>query len=317
MSANTAILIAAYNAEATLERAVLSALEQEETAEACIIDDASSDGTLTLARALAARDERVRVLAAEVNGGPAAARNRAIIATNAPWLTILDADDYMLPGRLKALHAIAADQDFVADALIRTPWPGAAPFWSAKPLQPRALSFAEFVLGNTSERTGLHLGFMKPLLRRSFIDAHGLRYRESMRLGEDYEFYARALALGARFVVCGETGYVSVEREGSLSRAHGEAELQTLRDCDDDLATLPLSAAERQILRRHWQSVDERLQWRRLISAVKQRDVAQALSAFDSPGTALYLAGKLAEQAWLRGPAKLASRPPLSPRQAH
>lgn len=317
MSANSTVLIAAYNAEATLERAVLSALDQPETAEVCVIDDASSDGTLALARTLAARDSRVRVIAVEKNAGPAAARNRGITATSAPWITILDADDYMLPGRLRALHAIAADHDFIADALIRTPWPGAAPAWVAQPLQPRLLSFSAFVLGNASERTGLHLGFMKPLLRRSFIAQHAMRYREDMRLGEDYEFYARALALGARFAVCGEAGYVSVEREDSLSRAHGERELQTLRDCDDDLATLHLSAAERRAVRRHWQSVDERLQWRRLITAVKQRSAGQALSAFTSPATALYLAGKLAEQVWLRGPAKLAAWPPLSPRQAH
>ncbi|MFP5355583.1 MAG: glycosyltransferase, partial [Gemmatimonadota bacterium] len=44
-------------------------------------DDASQDGTLDLARALAERDARVSVITQDVNAGPAAARNRAIEAT--------------------------------------------------------------------------------------------------------------------------------------------------------------------------------------------------------------------------------------------
>jgi succinoglycan biosynthesis protein ExoU len=139
-----------------------------------------------------------------------------------------------------------------------------------------------------------------------------------MRLGEDYELYARALALGARFFVCGSAGYVSVERPGSLSKDHDETDLQRLRDCDDDIAAIrPLSAAEQAALRRHWQSVDRRLQWRRLISAVKRRDPGMALSTFGSIDVALYLIGKLAEQAWLRGTGRGPRRARLFTSEAH
>lgn len=117
----TAIVIAAYNAEATLERAVTSALAQPEAAEICIVDDASTDGTAPLARALAARDARVSVHVLTLNGGPSVARNLAIASTSSPWLTILDADDYMADGRLAALHTLSGDADFVADRLVRTP----------------------------------------------------------------------------------------------------------------------------------------------------------------------------------------------------
>ena len=96
-------------------------------------------------------------------------------------------------------------------------------------------------------------------------------------------------------------GYVSVERPGSLSKEHGEIDLLRLRDCDDYLRSLRnYSSAEQRALQRHWTSVDCRLQWRRLISAVKARDVPQALSAFHTPDTTFYLAARLAEQAWLR-----------------
>lgn len=299
----TAVIIAAYNAGATLDRAVESALDQAETTEICIVDDASTDATQVIARAWLARDKRVHLIVQPRNAGPSAARNAAIAATKARWITILDADDYMLPGRLAALHDAAENADFVADALMRVPDGAPSPALPAERFAPTSMSFELFVLGNLGATKGpLDLGFLKPMFRRCFVEAHGLSYREEMRLGEDYEFYARALALGAKFLVGGPAGYVSVERAGSLSKEHSELDLQHLRDCDDALAQIPtLSARERMALRRHWTSVDCRLQWRRLITAVKQRDAGAALSTFHTPRAAVYLAARLGEQVWLRG----------------
>jgi succinoglycan biosynthesis protein ExoU len=304
----TAVLIAAYNAGQTLSRAVKSALAQPETAEVCIVDDGSRDDTRAEAQALAASDPRVIVLT-QANAGPGAARNAAVAATRAPWLVILDADDYWLPGRLASLFSFAGEADFVCDALIRVPENADAPFPAPIAAAATQLTFEAFLLGNLGALKGpLDLGFLKPLIRRSFLDAHGLRYRPELRLGEDYEMYARALALGARFVLTPPAGYVSVERSGSLSRDHGEEDLRRLRDCDAELALIrPLRPSERRALARHTTSVDCRLQWVRLIGAVKAKHVSKALSAFRSPPVALYLAARLAEQAWLRGAGSIRS----------
>lgn len=297
-----AIVIAAYNAAATLDRAIESALTQPETAEVCVVDDGSSDRTGAIAETWAARDGRV-VLVRQLNSGPSAARNAAIAATVAPWIAILDADDYLLPGRLRAMLAHAADADFVADALMRTPVDAPPPPAPAGPLQVQTLTLEAFALGNLGKQTGpLDLGFLKPVFRRAFVDAHGLRYRADMRLGEDYELYARALAHGARFQVGGPAGYVSVERPGSLSKEHSEDDLLKLRDCDAAVTAIrTLTRAEERALRRRWSGVDCRLQWRRLISAVKRRDAGAALATFHTPQAAAFLAARLGEQAVLRG----------------
>ena len=66
------------------------------------------------------------------------------------------------------------------------------------PAAPRTLNLDEFIEGNISRR-GVRrgeIGFLKPLMRRDFLDAHQLRYQESLRLGEDYDLYARALTKG-------------------------------------------------------------------------------------------------------------------------
>jgi succinoglycan biosynthesis protein ExoU len=298
---DTAVLIAAYNAGQTLSRAVESALAQPETVEVCIVDDGSLDDTRAQAQAWAARDPRV-MLVVQSNAGPGAARNSAIAATSAPWLAVLDADDYWLPGRLDGLFSHSADADFICDALIRVPEHADVPAQAISRAPATPLDFEAFVLGNLGALKGpLDLGFLKPLMRRSFLEAHRLRYRPELRLGEDYEMYARALALGAQFMLTPPTGYVSVERAGSLSRHHGEDELRSLRDCDEELALIrPLRPAERRALTRHTRSVDCRLQWVRLIRAVKTRDISTALSTLRSPPVALYLAARLAEQVWVR-----------------
>jgi succinoglycan biosynthesis protein ExoU len=224
----------------------------------------------------------------------------------------LDADDFLLEGRIAAVLAHAGEADFIADALLRLT-DGAAPERAAAAWngQARFVGFTEFVLGNLGQSDGpLDLGFIKPLMRRGFLEAHGLRYRDPMRLGEDYEFYARALAHGARLLLTEPAGYVSVEREGSLSKRHSETDLLNLRDCDADLATIPaLGAEEKRALSRHWTSVDCRLQWRRLISAVKARNAGAALAAFHTPAAARFLSARLAEQIWLRGRALLEREP--------
>jgi hypothetical protein len=120
--------------------------------------------------------------------------------------------------------AHAAHADFIADALVRVPAPGDETealdaLASAPRPAPQTISFCEFVAGNQSRRHGADLGFVKPFIRRAFLERHDIRYQPDMRLGEDYELYARALALGARFLLLPPQGYVSVDRPGSSTPA--------------------------------------------------------------------------------------------------
>src|SRR5262249_50878858 len=123
----------------------------------------------------------------------------------------------------------------------------------------RLLNLEEFALGNVSRRGLLRkeLGFLKPMMRRSFLKEHGLHYDETLRLGEDYALYARALALGARFVIVPSPGYVSVLRSSSISGKHTRADLERFRDVDIVLGGMAgLSPREKRALQRHYESVD-------------------------------------------------------------
>lgn len=97
MTPSIAVIIPAYNAEATLESTVTSLLSQSiQDWEAVIVDDGSSDRTFEVASRLADADPRVAAIT-QPNAGVSAARNAGIQKTHAPILGFLDADDQWLP----------------------------------------------------------------------------------------------------------------------------------------------------------------------------------------------------------------------------
>ncbi len=303
------ILVAAWNRADTIERAIGSALAEPEVGRVIVIDDASTDDTAAHVEWLGAATSRVLFCRLPSNCGPSVARNRALELSSAPWVAILDGDDYFLPGRMGKLFAVAGNTDFVADDVLQIEEDQIGkveprPVFGDKWIEPAWLDFETFVRGNVSRRGAqrCELGFLKPLMRRSFLERHGLRYEETLRLGEDYALYARALALGARFLVTPTCGYVSIVRSDSLSGRHTKEDLERLRDIDLKLgAMVNLSAADRRALKSHYRSVDAKVQWLGVIDAFKSQHLVRfATPFFRSPEVSLFLVLKLSEEAWHR-----------------
>jgi len=313
------VIIPAWNAQSTLARAVRSALDQNEvTIEVLIVDDASTDETLAYAARIAAEDDRVRVLPLAKNQGPAVARNLALENSSAQYVTPLDSDDFMMPGRLARLWEIAQQGrwDFVADDLFKVPETDLdgprTRLLSDDDIGTQPLDFSTFVQGNLSSlRAGRReMGFLKPLISTAFLKRAGLRYDPTMRLGEDYMLYAKALLHGARFCVTDPAGYVAVTRPTSLSGQHSARDLGALAQGDRALLeSAELSEAERAALKQHYIETLKKWHWLRMIDAVKARDLAAAMRCFRAPPTVLLdLLGKLGEQALIRGAARLPFR---------
>jgi succinoglycan biosynthesis protein ExoU len=237
MSAATGIcvIIAAKDAASTIGRAIRSALAEPAVTEVVVVDDGSRDRTAQAALALDDGTGRLAVLSLDTNRGPAFARNHAIAHSAAPLIAILDADDFFLPGRFARLLA-QPDWDLIADNIVflDAAQAAAAPEPVKFAAAPRLLDLAEFIDGNVSRRGAPRgeLGFLKPVVRRAFLQQHGLRYNEDLRLGEDYDLYVRALARGGRFKVIHSCGYGAVVRPDSLSGRHRTEDLKRLLDAD-------------------------------------------------------------------------------------
>ena len=110
------IIVPCYNSTRYLSACVDSVLAQTmPDFEVLLIDDGSTDGTLALAQALAARDARLRVLHQE-NAGVSAARNLGLAHARGEWITFVDSDDLLAPDALEIMLSAAASASPVSSA---------------------------------------------------------------------------------------------------------------------------------------------------------------------------------------------------------
>jgi len=95
------VLIAAYNAGDTVERAIISCLDQSlREIEVIAIDDGSQDETPAILRDLTGQDDRIRVFS-HPNVGLTRSLNQGLRLCRAPIVARLDADDECMDNRLK------------------------------------------------------------------------------------------------------------------------------------------------------------------------------------------------------------------------
>jgi succinoglycan biosynthesis protein ExoU len=301
--ASVDVLIAAQNRADTIERAVQSALSQDEVCSVIVVDDASTDDTAIRAGECSPRGTRLIVERVRKNVGPSAARNLALKLSQAPWVAVLDGDDFFLPGRFGALLRNSDEWDLIADDIVRVDVTGRIarePVLFGGRDEPFEMSLEQFVLGNVRphgvQRT--ELGFIKPMMRRSFLDKHHLRFDEELRLGEDYALYTRALAARARFLIVPNSGYAAFWRLDSLSARHSRQDLERLRESDAELIkSTILTARERDAVREHYTSVDCRVQWLAVIEAFKSRKFLEFVAPFcRSPRVSMFLLLRLREE---------------------
>ncbi|OOF51493.1 glycosyltransferase [Rodentibacter genomosp. 1] len=116
MFPNIDVIIPCYNAETTLTRAVESVLNQPCLGKIWLVDDASTDSTLTLANQFSTQyPERIFVESMSKNGGVAKARNWGALQSANELIAFLDADDAYEQG---ALEVAAATFHFQPDTSV-------------------------------------------------------------------------------------------------------------------------------------------------------------------------------------------------------
>lgn len=111
--------ITAYNAAATIERAVASALAQTwRPIEVVVVDDASTDATPEVLARLATAHGEIRVFRQSKNTGVGAARNRILDKAKGEFVAFFDDDDESRPQRVAAqlTRILEYERDFAGGA---------------------------------------------------------------------------------------------------------------------------------------------------------------------------------------------------------
>jgi glycosyltransferase involved in cell wall biosynthesis len=201
----TAIVITTYNHAHFLSYAIASCLRQTARIdEVIVVDDGSTDDPASVA----ARHPEVRMIRQE-NRGLAAARNTGIAATDATFITFLDADDCLLPEALETgvQHLEARPSAAMVYGAHRMIDASGRPI-SAKIYFP-VLGDAYLQFLRRGNFIGMHATVV---YRREHVLAVG-GFDESFRSCEDYELFLRIAKAGA---------IISHERLVAEYRKHGQ-----------------------------------------------------------------------------------------------
>ena len=105
------IIIPVFNGEKYIDRCLQSIRNSSyQEFEIIIIDDGSSDNTLSIIKKYEAQDNRIKVIS-KINGGSASARNVVIQNAKGQYIAFIDADDYIHKDYLKILYNNINDDD--------------------------------------------------------------------------------------------------------------------------------------------------------------------------------------------------------------
>jgi len=103
------VIIPAYNAEGVIRTALDSVLSQTWTKlDVLVVDDCSTDATVTVVEEYVRKDPRVQFIRAKSNGGPYVARNLALKVAKGEFVTCNDSDDWSHPEKIErqVLHLL-------------------------------------------------------------------------------------------------------------------------------------------------------------------------------------------------------------------
>lgn len=105
------VIVPIYNVSEFLEYCVNSICNQTyRNLEIILVDDGSTDSSGEICDALAQKDARIKVIHQQ-NQGAAGARNSGLQAATGDYISIIDGDDYILPGMYTALHGAIQECD--------------------------------------------------------------------------------------------------------------------------------------------------------------------------------------------------------------
>ncbi len=209
------ILVAAYNAAATLAETLQSVLAQTDPDwEALIVDDGSTDDTYDVATSFATRDARITVVR-QANRGPASARNAAAKRARGRYFCILDSDDIYREFYLERQRAFLVNYPSFdlyscnADVLDTS--------GEVKPFFPEYYPQHVVSLG-LSDIIERNIIFIAAVISAESFRALG-GFRDGLYHAEDYDLWLRALASGVRHLHNPEVLVRYRLREGSQSTA--------------------------------------------------------------------------------------------------
>lgn len=213
---NVTCVIPAYNAEATVERAVSSVLAANGIKDIVVVDDGSVDATAQIVSQLAKQAKIAVHLYSQENAGPSAARNLGIQKATGNWVAFLDSDDEMCSSSIRSKiewFTQCADSESISAVY--------GGFLTETGVEQSAFTSARHNVSPDSigKRNGTPGGCPALIFRRRVLSAVG-GLDVKLKACEDFDLILRILQRGERIVGNNEPSYVRYYTQGSLTRGN-------------------------------------------------------------------------------------------------
>lgn len=182
------IIVPVYNVSSYIKQCIESILSQEfQNFELLLIDDGSTDDSLSICLKYAEADARVHVLS-QKNMGPSAARNLGISNASGDYITFIDSDDFVSKSYLSDM--IKYDADIVVSGL--DSWYAVSDIHQIRTFD----AFYDCRMDKGNLGIGIEIGEYLTLLsgpcgklyRKSIILQNNIGFEENLRYGEDHLF---------------------------------------------------------------------------------------------------------------------------------
>lgn len=197
------LIIPAFNAARFID-ATLRSVSQQDLAdfECLVVDDFSSDATLSIAKAWRARDRRIQLVTQHARSGVSAARNAGLRAARGAMCAFLDADDLLMRDslhlRLLAWQRARRAAGRADEWRIAGSYCGSEAITESVMNAPRSRSTALPPIGFATVGGGCPFNANQPMIRRDVLLEMG-GFNETMAQAEDYDLWSRILRAGYWF----------------------------------------------------------------------------------------------------------------------
>ena len=243
------VIVPVYNVQKYVRQCVDSILSQDfGDFEVILVDDCSTDGSLTLCEELYGTHPKVQILRLGKNMGPGAARNIGISTARGKYITFVDDDDVLLPNALSLMYAVTTQTgaEIVAgNTHYRSMEEGGSVIREGVRLQlikPGDLTFCRekvHVFPPLGERAQVILQIYRTLsissypwgklYLRKFLIQHQIRFPDQSIWPEDMLFMLPTLMKAEPYVVMTEPFYVyRVHREATSRKEMSANYMKTL-----------------------------------------------------------------------------------------
>ncbi|MCA6066832.1 glycosyltransferase [Chryseobacterium sp. RG1] len=202
MALSISVIMPVYNAAQFLEKSVHSALQFEEVQEILLIEDASTDHSLSICEKLITEDSRIKLHQHPDKGnhGAGATRNLGLEKAQSEFIAFLDSDDYYLPNRFEAEKMMFNNPNiegvFGAIGVEYLSEKGKEEFQNK--FKNTTLTTVNYnaegeevfkgLLGLTTKPFGTFFHLNTLTIRRSVLQKYNLKFNEKLRVHQDSDF---------------------------------------------------------------------------------------------------------------------------------